>query len=178
MFSGVRRSLRMIDFYQAVPTGMSEGTISGACISVVSISVLVLLTAYSFWSFMTPGMVSDLIIDQKHLSQKLRVSIDIEFPKYPCSFLSLDIENVLKVHLVNIDENLQKRTMPEMEIYNDRGLNNEQRLQRVLKDAKEQKGCRMNGTFEIDRVPGNFHFSCHGYANILPSLMNSGIRSL
>ena len=32
----------------------------------------------------------------------------------------------------------------------------------------------MNGFFEIDRVPGNFHFSSHGYGNIIPELVQSG----
>jgi hypothetical protein len=34
----------------------------------------------------------------------------------------------------------------------------------------------MKGFFEIDRVPGNFHFSSHGYGNIIPELVNSGHR--
>jgi hypothetical protein len=44
----------------------------------------------------------------------------------------------------------------------------------VVKDIQGQKGCRMKGTFEIDRVPGNFHFSSHGYNNIIPQLVNTG----
>jgi len=34
----------------------------------------------------------------------------------------------------------------------------------------------MKGFFEIDRVPGNFHFSSHGYNRIIPQLVNSGYR--
>lgn len=34
MFSSFRRGLKSIDFYQAVPSEYSEGTISGACISI------------------------------------------------------------------------------------------------------------------------------------------------
>jgi hypothetical protein len=56
------------------------------------------------------------------------VFIDIEFPRYPCSFLSLDVENVLKVHLVNVQENLQKITLPDNQIYNDGGMNDDQKL--------------------------------------------------
>lgn len=34
----------------------------------------------------------------------------------------------------------------------------------------------MKGFFEIDRVPGNFHFSCHGYGSIIHRLVNQGYR--
>ena len=50
---------------------------SGACISVVSISVLVFLTIMSIVNFASPKVDSDLIIDQKHLGEKLQVHIDI-----------------------------------------------------------------------------------------------------
>jgi hypothetical protein len=43
MFSSFRRSLKAIDFYQAVPSEYSEGTISGACISIAAISLLLVL---------------------------------------------------------------------------------------------------------------------------------------
>ena len=102
MFSSLKKGLRTIDFYQAVPSEYSEGTVSGACISIVSIGLLVFLCAMSIINFTAPKIDSDLIIDQKHLAEKLKVFIDIDFPRYPCSFLSLDVENVLKVHLVNV----------------------------------------------------------------------------
>lgn len=77
MFSSFKKGLRSIDFYQAVPSEYSEGTVSGACISVVSISVLVFLTIMSIVNFASPKIDSDLIIDQKHLGEKLQVHIDI-----------------------------------------------------------------------------------------------------
>jgi hypothetical protein len=113
MFSSFKKGLRSIDFYQAVPSEYSEGTVSGACISVSSIALLLFLCIMSFINFNAPKIDSDLIIDQKHLAEKLKVHIDIEFPRYPCSFLSLDVENILKVHLVNVHDNLQKITIPE-----------------------------------------------------------------
>lgn len=68
MFSSFKKGLRTIDFYQAVPSEYSEGTVSGACISVVSIAVLAFLTVMSIVNFASPKVDSDLIIDQKHLA--------------------------------------------------------------------------------------------------------------
>lgn len=112
MFSGLRRGLKSIDFYQAVPSELSEGTVSGACISVVSIAVLCLLIFATVMAHLRPRYGSDLIIDHEHLDQKLRVNIDISFPKYPCSMLSLDVENILKVHEVNIGNTIRKYNIP------------------------------------------------------------------
>lgn len=113
MFSGMRRGLKSIDFYQAVPSDLSEGTVSGACISIVVISVLGALVGITCYNFTQPLVGSDLIVDQEHLDQKLKVNIDISFPSYPCSMLSLDIENILKVHEVNVGGTISKYNLPE-----------------------------------------------------------------
>jgi len=44
-----------------------------------------------------------------------------------------------------------------------------------MDDYKNNKGCRMKGFFEIDRVPGNFHFSSHGYYEEFQNLLQSGL---
>ena len=104
------------------------------------------------------------------------MTIDIEFTRYPCSFLSLDIENILKVHLVDVEENLKKISLPENVEYDDSRMTDDQKVERVINDINSKKGCRMVGFFEIDRVPGNFHFSCHGYGSIIHRLVNQGYR--
>lgn len=64
----MRRALKSIDFYEAVPSELSEGTVSGACISIVAIASLTLLLIGAITNFMKPTMHSDMIVDQKHLN--------------------------------------------------------------------------------------------------------------
>ena len=99
--------------------------------------------------------------------------MDIEFPKYPCSMLSLDIENILKVHEVNIGDTIKKYVLPEGTLFNETSDRAEKR-KRIETDFRSDKGCRMKGWFEIDRVPGNFHFSCHGYGDVMQEFLNDG----
>lgn len=47
-----------------------------------------------------------------------------------------------------------------------------QKKRRISEDFKSDKGCRMKGWFEIDRVPGNFHFSCHGYSDVITEFLH------
>jgi len=68
MFLNFKKGLKSIDFYQAIPSEYSEGTMSGACLSVVSLSLLAFLCIMSIVNFLEPKMDSDLIIDQKHLA--------------------------------------------------------------------------------------------------------------
>lgn len=49
-------------------------------------------------------------------------------------------------------------------------------MKQILSDLQQKNGCRVSGWFEIDRVPGNFHFSSHGYGNLIPQLINKGVR--
>ena len=55
-------------------------------------------------------------------------------------------------------------------------MTDDQKVDRIVADIEEKKGCRMKGFFEIDRVPGNFHFSCHGYGHILHRIISKGYR--
>ena len=50
-------------------------------------------------------------------------------------------------------------------------------MNRIMSDVEQKNGCRAVGWFEIDRVPGNFHFSSHGYGSFIPELISKGIRN-
>lgn len=63
MFSGLRQGLKSIDFYQAVPSDLSDGTACGACISLASIISLVVLVVMTIISHNSARYGSDLIID-------------------------------------------------------------------------------------------------------------------
>jgi hypothetical protein len=80
--------------------------------------------------------------------------------------LSLDVENILKVHEVNIAGTIFKYNLPSGDLFNETNDRAEKK-KRIQNDFKSGKGCQVKGWFEIDRVPGNFHFSCHAYTDII-----------
>ena len=71
-------------------------------------------------------------------------------------------------------DSLQKIIVPDNDNYIEDGMDDEQKFQRIVSDLNAKKGCRMKGSFDIDRVPGNFHFSCHAYGALIPRLVNQG----
>lgn len=88
--------------------------------------------------------------------------------------LSVDIENVLRLHKTNIEEGLVKVRQPSGEVHNDKGWSNDQKLNEMRQQLERKEGCRIMGTFFIDRVPGNFHISMHGYNTEVHQLFMSG----
>ena len=75
----------------------------------------------------------DILTDQKLVNVRLNIS----FPKMPCEYLGLDLQDSQGRHEVGFHKDSKKIPL------NDNG------------------GCRFEGHFEINRVPGNFHLSTH-----------------
>lgn len=45
------------------------------------------------------------------------------------------------------------------------------RLEDALQDLQNKKGCMLSGTFDLDKVNGNFHISFHGFMDIYSKLI-------
>ena len=68
----LRKGLKGIDFYKNIPSDYKEGTVAGACISMISISALVILCLSAVSTYTTPKKINDLIIDEKHVQDPLK----------------------------------------------------------------------------------------------------------
>lgn len=73
----MKKTLKSIDFYQVVPSNLTEGTLSGACITTSTIVIILSLVLGAIVESMRPITHSDMIIDQKHLNNEIKVNIDI-----------------------------------------------------------------------------------------------------
>jgi hypothetical protein len=50
-----------------------------------------------------------MLVDISHHDDRLNINIDIEFPKMPCDVLSLDVQDVMGTHTVDIAGSLFKK---------------------------------------------------------------------
>lgn len=107
----------------------------------------------------------------------------------PCSILSLDIQDVMGSHSVNIHGNMVKHRLDasgktiETEKYKTTEHGQEHSDEPVVmpdynlvKDqVVNQEGCRIEGYFVVNKVPGNFHISSHAYGPIIQQLFREGV---
>ena len=81
--------------------------------------------------------MSELYVDDPTTGEKIPVKITINMPNMECKYLGIDIQDNQGRHEVGYLENTRK--LP------------------INKD----KGCSFGGSFNINKVPGNFHISTH-----------------
>jgi hypothetical protein len=95
--------------------------------------------------------------------------VDIIFPGFPCSILSLDKQDAVHSHTVDVEENLLKTrlgadgrqigTQDNLE-----PLGFQSRVEAIRQQYADKEGCRLAGNFTVKMVPGNFHISVHHFA--------------
>ncbi len=126
----------------------------------------------------------------------MNINIDIDVVRLPCSILSLDVQDVMGTHYVNLHGSLTKYRLDQ----NGKIIGEEQYARakdipiterkdahaghghdEVLPDYefvksqyKNKEGCRIKGYFMVNKVPGNFHISSHAYGPILQRLFSEG----
>ena len=112
------------------------------------------------------------------------MDLDIQLPRYPCALLSLDKVDIIHSHIVDVSENLTKHRLDSNgKIIGKFLWSNTQTVDEIPFDQKlntatgqleNNEGCRVQGTFGIKAVPGNFHISMHNYGDLFQALASSG----
>ncbi|GAQ85978.1 hypothetical protein KFL_002630210 [Klebsormidium nitens] len=100
-------ALSRIDAYPRAESHLTQRTISGAAISIMGISLMVLLFVNELQFYMTPYTENEMTVDVKG-REKLPIHINITFPSLPCSVLSLDALDMSGKHEVDISNNIWK----------------------------------------------------------------------
>ena len=136
-----------LDIFRKMPKDLTEPTFCGALVSFVCTIVLGTLILTEVSRFLTYQTKSDMLVDISHHDDRLNINIDIVFPKMPCDVLSLDVQDVMGTHVVDIagslfkkkidkDGNVISQTSALDHIHNRMDLMN-----RVKEEIDEKQGC-------------------------------------
>ncbi|XP_027680568.1 endoplasmic reticulum-Golgi intermediate compartment protein 1 isoform X2 [Chelonia mydas] len=130
---------RRFDIYRKVPKDLTQPTYTGAIISVCCCLFILFLFLSELTGFIATEIVNELYVDDpdKESGGKIEVNLNISLPNLHCELVGLDIQDEMGRHEVGHIDNSMK--VP---------LNN-------------GDGCRFEGHFSINKVPGNFHVSTH-----------------
>ncbi|CAF1105647.1 unnamed protein product [Rotaria magnacalcarata] len=134
--------IRRFDIYRKIPKDLTQPTTTGAAISLICITFISTLLLIELYYFITPDVTSELFVDvpESGTADRIPVHLDATVLGINCPFLGIDIQDDLGRHEVGFLENT------------------------VRTPDNNGAGCRINATFTIARVPGNFHISTHSAA--------------
>ncbi|KAI3380973.1 hypothetical protein SNEBB_010345 [Seison nebaliae] len=129
--------IRRFDIYRKIPKDLTQPTFTGACISLFCMSLIGILTVTELYYFIIPTIETSMFVYNTNPKERIPVFINITLPRLSCEFVGLDIMDDLGRHEVGYHGN--SYVFP---------VNND-------------KGCRMEAHFSVNKVPGNFHLGTH-----------------
>lgn len=183
MFSEtVKEKLKKLDVYRKVPADLTEPTLSGAIVSIVAASFMVLLFFSELSEFLRVTTQSEMFVDVNRGGEKLTINIDLTFPRFPCGVMSLDAQDIIGTHVVNVEGSMKKQRLgPEGENLGDEetlGGGAKFDLESVKRQLDRKEGCRLYGFIRVNKVPGNFHISSHAYHDSIHSVTGGDLSRL
>jgi hypothetical protein len=141
---------------------------SGAMVSLMSTLIMGLLFITEFNEFLKVQTVSEMFIDINRGGEKLTVNVDLIFPRFPCDIISLDAQDVMGTHHVNVGGNLEKKRLNRdgvflADFHDNPNAQAPPDMIRLKQAFIDNEGCRLVGSVLVNKVPGNFHVSSHAY---------------
>ena len=129
-------------------------------------------------------------VDKNRGSDQIPVNIELDLYNLPCELLSIEIRNDLGLVVQNIEGNLTKYNLNQnLEITGQKkyvlenlgrfGHNHDHIAQPdyelVKQQIKNKEGCRLEGHFFIDAVPGSFIISAKAFYPTIEKLKREGL---
>ena len=93
--------LRSVHFYRKVPADLTEATVTGGAISLISTIVMVYLFCSNFLAYLAVDMTTSIVLDSSD-EKKLQLNFNVTLYHLPCRFATLDIVDVMGTHFQNV----------------------------------------------------------------------------
>ncbi len=120
-------------------------------------------------------------------NEKLTINFDITLHEFPCSIVSIDLQDIMGSHSVNVHGTITKNKLSKegkvigQEVYKKAKLQNSGEsdeippsIELVQQEMNDNEGCQIFGYFFVNKVPGNFHISAHAYGHLVQQLAATG----
>ena len=106
----VMEVIKKFDAYPKTLEDFRVKTLGGGTITVVASIFMILLFASETQDYIAPAVDEQLFVDTTR-GEKLKINLDVVFPKIGCDFLSLDAQDVSGEQHIAIDHNVYKRRL-------------------------------------------------------------------
>lgn len=132
--------LKRFDVHVKTIDGVTQQTVAGALVTLVSVVLVLLLTASELRLLAKKDVESYVLPDSTVGMDEIRISFDIQFPAIACERVRF-VHEVLRGGLTHasVDEEVKKTPLR-------------------LADNTMSVGCRLHGSKITEKVAGTFHF--------------------
>lgn len=167
------KSLRSLDFFQKISVdNITKPTLVGSILSISAISIMIFLLIREIFDVLTPFISKNShVIQDQAQKAKINVNLNIKFPNVPCNLISVDQEDSVGNHRLDITDTITKQ-------YIDREGNtsffeqnpSKNTIENLYDAITKNKGCLIDGYISVSKVPGDIHISFHHYGDIYSKL--------
>jgi len=107
MYSPVVETFKSLDAYPKTLDDFKERTGSGAAVSIISCTFIVLLVVSELRAYLTPVTTDHLYVDTTR-GQRIRINVNMSFPNMPCAGLNLVAMDVAGEQQIDVYNNIVK----------------------------------------------------------------------
>ena len=169
--------MKSFDLFQKVTVdNASKSTLSGALISLAAISIMlyVVLKSLNEYFFIPLIQKDSIIFQDKQQTLTIPYNIGITFKELPCSIISVDQEDLIGHHRLNIAETVNKIPLDSSGSPNNNHYD-ARYPDKLMNSIKNKEGCFVEGYIPISKVQGDVHISFHAYRDIFSYMIEKGI---
>eukprot|EP00117_Sycon_ciliatum_P003897 scpid68113/ scgid8497/ Endoplasmic reticulum-Golgi intermediate compartment protein 3 len=107
--------LRRFDAYPKTLEDFRVKTFSGGALTFVTGVLMIVLFVAELRYYLATEVKPELFVDSSH-GQKIKINVDVSFPKLPCLFLSIDVMDVSGEQQIDVTPNLIKKRIPPPDV--------------------------------------------------------------
>lgn len=163
--------LKSFDVYREIPSDLTEPTVAGATASVTAIILMSLLFVSELSTFLSTETATSMYVDPEtdayETTSRMTINLDIVLPSMPCSLVSVDAQDVMGGHQLDVGGALVKQRLDKAGNPKEANLFMSADLSRDALKKMKGEGCRVNGSMRVKKVPGNFHISAHAHPELI-----------
>lgn len=165
-------ALRSLDFFQKISVdNITKPTLVGSLLSIGAIGIMLFLLFREIRDLLTFEITKNSHVVQDN-DQKTRIKVNLEFrfPSIPCNLISVDQEDSIGNHRMDITDSLNKEHLEKdsgNSYFYDKHTNT---IETLIDAIVKNRGCKVSGVVPISKVPGDIHISFHNYAFLYQEL--------
>lgn len=163
------RAIKSFDLFQKIIVESEyKSSFIGSIFSIFVILLLIFLITKETILYYTPLIVKDSIVQNKYNTNQashFKFHLKVKFYDAPCTIISLDLENLLGTHKMNLRENVKFfRYSNKNELIKDDF--SPYQLNLLEESLRNQEYCFVDAHLDLHRSIGDVHFSFHKFREV------------